>query len=103
MISCKTLVRILCYKETEKLRMMRPRFFLSLILFAILLVACSSATSTAALAIKVSQATASPIGTFATTPFPVVTSRGPHLEATDPKTVNMASGGLQFIEFFEFW
>jgi PBP1b-binding outer membrane lipoprotein LpoB len=33
----------------------------------------------------------------------VATSRGPNLEATDPKTVSMASGGLQFVEFFEFW
>ena len=33
----------------------------------------------------------------------VATSRGPNLEATDPKTVSMASGGLQLVEFFEFW
>ncbi len=33
----------------------------------------------------------------------VATSRGPNLEATDPTTVSMASGGLQFVEFFEFW
>jgi hypothetical protein len=25
------------------------------------------------------------------------------LEATDPSTVNLASGGLQFVEFFAFW
>ena len=41
------------------------------------------------------------------TPAPTVqavaTSRGPNLEATDPTTVSMASGGLQFVEFFEFW
>ena len=41
------------------------------------------------------------------TPVPTVqalaTSRGPNLEATDPKTVSMAAGGLQFVEFFEFW
>ena len=37
------------------------------------------------------------------TPQVAVTSRGPHLEATDPKTVSMASGALQFVEFFEFW
>jgi hypothetical protein len=41
--------------------------------------------------------------TAAPTPYPVATSRGPHLEATDPKTVSMASGNLQFVEFFEFW
>ena len=41
------------------------------------------------------------------TPAPTVqavaTSRGPNLEATDPQSVSMASGGLQFVEFFEFW
>ena len=32
----------------------------------------------------------------------VATSRGPDLEATDPATVSLASGGLQFVEFFRF-
>lgn len=31
-----------------------------------------------------------------------VTSRGPDLEATDPTTVQLASGGLQLIEFLRF-
>ena len=44
-----------------------------------------------------------PTETVVPTPYPVATSRGPHLEATDPTTVSMASGGLQFVEFFEFW
>ena len=35
--------------------------------------------------------------------LPIATSRGPNLEATDPTTVSLASGGLQFVEFFEFW
>jgi len=34
--------------------------------------------------------------------LPVATSRGPDLEATDPTTVSLASGGLQFVEFFRF-
>ena len=34
---------------------------------------------------------------------PVATSRGPELHATDPTTVSLDSGGLQFVEFFEFW
>ena len=34
--------------------------------------------------------------------LPVATSRGPNLEATDPTTVSLASGGLQLIEFFRF-
>jgi len=43
-----------------------------------------------------------PTETLAPTPFPIATSRGPNLEATDPRTVNLASGGLQFVEFFRF-
>jgi len=35
-------------------------------------------------------------------PLPIATSRGPNLEATDPSTVSLASGGLQFVEFFRF-
>ena len=53
-------------------------------------------------------ATQSSTGDLASaTPAPTVqaiaTSRGPNLEATDPHTVSMASGGLQFVELFEFW
>ncbi len=33
---------------------------------------------------------------------PVATSRGPDLEATDPTTVRLDSGGLQLVEFFRF-
>ncbi len=36
------------------------------------------------------------------TPFPVATSRGPDLEATDPTTVSLAAGQLQLVEFFRF-
>jgi hypothetical protein len=32
----------------------------------------------------------------------VPTSRGPKLEATDPATVNLASGQVQLVEFFRF-
>ena len=52
--------------------------------------------------LEVSTATPVPLDE-SPTPIPIVTSRGPHLEASDPKTVSMASGGLQFVEFFEFW
>jgi len=38
----------------------------------------------------------------APTALPVATSRGPDLEATDPSTVSLASGGLHFVEFFRF-
>ena len=33
---------------------------------------------------------------------PAATSRGPELHATDPTTVSLASGQIQFIEFFRF-
>jgi hypothetical protein len=40
--------------------------------------------------------------TEAVAPFPVATSRGPDLEATNPSTVSLAAGNLQFVEFFRF-
>ena len=40
--------------------------------------------------------------TEAVAPLPIATSRGDNLEATDPRTVNLASGGFQFVEFFRF-
>ena len=101
--------------------MTKPRLLLSLILLAVLLAACSPAASTVApaqpvdikptvtlppptLTVEASlPVTIAPMDTLAPTPFPVATSRGPNLEATDPTTVSMASGGLQFVEFFEFW
>ena len=36
------------------------------------------------------------------TALPVATSRGPELHATDPASVSLVSGGLQFVEFFRF-
>lgn len=36
-------------------------------------------------------------------PLPVATSRGNDLAATDPGTVNLATGEPQLIEFFAFW
>ena len=33
---------------------------------------------------------------------PAATSRGPELHATDPTTVSLATGQLQFVEFFRF-
>jgi len=43
-----------------------------------------------------------PTEVVAPTPLPVATSRGPNLEATDPRGVNLASGNLQFVEFFRY-
>ena len=105
---------------------MKPRFFLNLSLLAVLLASCSPVAVTqlpaAPVVIAPSATFPPPVPTLdqgvpptqvqiieapteaiAPTPFPVATSRGPNLEATDPTTVSMASGGLQFVEFFEFW
>jgi len=101
---------------------MKPRLLPSLVLIAVLLAACAPAgTQTQSPAKPVSvqptatfpppiptldqsaQPTVGPTQDLAPTPFPVATSRGPNLEATDPTTVSMASGRLQLVEFFEFW
>lgn len=97
--------------------------FLSLGLLAILLVACAPAESSATTSPIASatpiilQVTATPVVDFtatrayedslnSATPPPtaqaVATSRGPKLEAIDPTTVSLASGGIQFVEFFRF-
>ena len=68
-------------------------------LILILLTACapeSSATNSPA------AVTEMPAASEAATVLPVATSRGPELHATDPTTVSLASGGLQFVEFFRF-
>ena len=101
---------------------MKKRLFLSLLV--ILLTACAPAetstafpvaasatstnvevTSTAVVNVTQTQVAAEALNSAAPPPTvqALATSRGPHLEATDPQTVSMASGGLQFVEFFEFW
>ncbi len=100
---------------------MKTRCLAPLGLLAWLLAACApAATPTPPAPVQLLSATVPPVPSAtpavssqthtaastqipAQTVIPVVTSRGPHLEATDPKTVSMASGGLQFVEFFEFW
>ncbi len=94
---------------------MKIRILWCFILLAVLLAACAPAktqnqpTMPARETVSVNP-TATPVMDLTATPATsapsvqlVVTSRGPNLEATDPKTVSMASGGLQFVEFFEFW
>ena len=100
---------------------MKIRLLPILSLFALVLAACASAASTSSPAAAtepptafLSTATAAPAlespvseepgSTQApdATALPVVTSRGPDLHATDPGTVSLASGGLQFVEFFRF-
>ena len=93
--------------------MIRIRFFPSLVLFAVFLAACAPAGTPANLPAAATQpstetasaatlepATQSPAGEA--TALPVATSRGPDLHATDPTTVSLASGGLQFVEFIRF-
>jgi len=43
-----------------------------------------------------------PVPTQVTEVQPAATPRGPNLEATDPTTISLASGGLQLVEFFRF-
>ena len=94
---------------------MRIRIFLCLFLTAFLAAACASETptppsaaspalpsATAPPALKASTTAAAPTEALSPSPLPLATSRGPELHATDPATVSLASGGLQFVEFFRF-
>lgn len=99
---------------------MKTRFVPTFILLALLLASCAPAASPAPGVDQPSvQAPASPFvaepgatstpgvvagpaESAAPTPLPVATSRGPDLHATDPGTVSLASGQLQFVEFFRF-
>jgi PBP1b-binding outer membrane lipoprotein LpoB len=104
--------------------MMKTRLIPTLSLLALLLASCASAAVTEAS----SQQPAAPVAVepgatslpdtaqapsdqtlkvapteaAVSDPLPVATSRGADLEATDPRTVNLASGQLQFVEFFRF-
>jgi hypothetical protein len=98
---------------------MKPRLFPTLILLAVFLAACAPASTPANPTTAAIQPPVEPSATLApATPepatqpavdapteasaLPVATSRGPDLHATDPATVSLASGGLQFVEFFRF-
>jgi len=107
--------------------LMKNRFFSSLSLLILLLASCAPAAVTTESSVEQPAApvavepTATPFTPMESTavdpvastviaapseevaaPLPVATSRGDNLEATDPRTVNLASGGLQFVEFFRF-
>ena len=98
--------------------MMKTRFFTILFVSVVILAACAPAASetppsaalteppSAALATATPVAPAPEAATQSSvsqpTALPVATSRGPDLHATDPATVSLASGGLQFVEFFRF-
>ena len=100
---------------------MRTRLFSTLSLLAVLLIACASSNATEPssaqptapeVVIQPSETLVleppSPTAemalteTVSSTAVPVATSRGPELEATDPLTVSLASGQIQFVEFFRF-
>jgi hypothetical protein len=99
--------------------MTKKWLFLTVCLILVLVTACApEASSTDAPAAGTEPPTAAlPAATLAeptfesaTQPPPteeasvssIATSRGPDLHATDPTTVSLASGGLQFVEFFRF-
>ena len=97
---------------------MKTRLFSTFALVAVTLAACSSAQATqpsaappiaeipsaTPLVSAEGGATQPPVAVDAPTQavMPIATSRGPNLEATDPATVSLASGGYQFVEFFRF-
>jgi hypothetical protein len=101
--------------------MKNPRFFLRLSLLTVILASCSPGAVTGTPGQSVSsvqqiepsvtpfapasspqEAVAAPTEAALPTPFPIATSRGPDLHATDPTTVSLVSGQLQFVEFFRF-
>lgn len=100
--------------------MTKKRFLPSLVLLALLLASCAPTASPAPSvdppsvqepaspvvvepsATPIPDAVESPAESASPTPLPVATSRGPDLHATDPGTVSLASGQLQFLEFFRF-
>ena len=99
---------------------MKPRFLLPLSLVTVFAAACAPAARPTVVqeaameppAVVLATATLAPASESPTetavtaeparTPLPAATSRGPDLQATDPNTVSLASGGLQFVEFFRF-
>ena len=109
----------------NKKTFLKNYFIPSLSLFVILLASCAPAIAPTELSVQqptvtvaiepsatvvVTSTSAAPVDlvvaptdVFTSTPVPLATSRGPDLEATDPTTVNLASGGLQFVEIFQFW
>lgn len=87
--------------------MKKPFIF---VLLVTLLAACApAATEPPAVSLATATlgaATPSPATQIApseeATALPLATSRGPELHATDPTSVSLAAGGLQFVEFFRF-
>ena len=101
--------------------MIKTRIFLTFRMLAVFIVPACASNVTATQTVEEPSATAlavvsPPVDPTATQGFtealpsstpsvdvqPVATSRGPELHATDPTTVSLASGQLQFVEFFRF-
>ena len=88
---------------------------LSLLMMIALLAACGPADEIPVLTATQSAPSVPPVATEP--PAPIVTEapqqvateasafvpRGPNLEASDPTTVNLASGTPALVEFFAFW
>jgi len=100
---------------------MKTRHLLTFSLLVVLLISACASNATATQTVVEPSATAlavvsPPIDLTATQDFteslssatppadaqPAATSRGPELHATDPTTVSLASGQIQFVEFFRF-
>ncbi len=87
---------------------MRPRiFFLTVGLVAVLVASCAPEATQPSTplqaATQIPESVTQPqVTNEAPTVVAVATSRGPNLEATNPATVNLASGQLQLVEFFRF-
>ena len=64
--------------------------------------AAATKVPTSSITLPTSTSTLQATSTVAPTVQAVATSRGPNLEATDPTTVDLASGKLQLVEFFRF-
>jgi hypothetical protein len=103
----------------KKRSLLTPSMWLStgISLIVILLAACTPESSTTkppvaelptealpttTLAVPTLESDTQAAPTEEATALPVATSRGPELHATDPTTASLASGGLQFVEFFRF-
>jgi len=82
---------------------MKRRLIFPLMLIAVLLTACA-APQTNPPAVSSAPSESQPLAQATQQPAvaAVATSRGDNLEASDPASVQIASGGVQLIEFFRF-
>lgn len=93
---------------TQRKETILNRFIVTLGLLVFLLAACAPASVATEAPAPATPETEAPVATTeeapaATEPAAAVTPRGDALEATDPATVQLASGQVQLVEFFAFW